>query len=142
MLNKHELPVPKEEMEKVDTLRYSWSKLQALASEVSSHLLQIQPQFRAELIDNVKSFEKDCTNFYGSYEKSGPGVPGVKPRDASDRLIIYQNTFDTLYRKYITYTGGEELFGLNVTPYPQLLVIKKELTLLQVNISVLQLSLE
>lgn len=60
-------------------------------------------------------------------------MPGVKPRDASDRLIIFQNTFDTLYRKYITYTGGEELFGLTVTPYPQLLVIKKELNLLQVN---------
>jgi len=56
----------------------------------------------------------------------------VKPRDASDKLIIYQNTFDTLYRKYITYTGGEELFGLPVTGYPQLLVIKKELNLLQV----------
>ena len=59
-------------------------------------------------------------------------VPGVKPRDASDRLIIFQNTFDTLYRKFITYTGGEELFGLPVTAYPQLLVIKKELNLLQV----------
>ncbi|KAF6020163.1 DNAH5 [Bugula neritina] len=131
MLNKHELPVPKEEMEKVDTLRYSWSKLQALASEISSQLLQIQPQFRTELIDNVQTFVQDCTNFYSSYEDNGPGVPGVKPRDASDKLIIYQNTFDTLYRKYITYTGGEELFGLPVTGYPQLLVIKKELNLLQ-----------
>jgi len=68
MLNKHELPVPKEEMEKVDTLRYSWSKLQALASEISSQLLQIQPQFRTELIDNVQTFVQDCTNFYSSYE--------------------------------------------------------------------------
>lgn len=58
-------------------------------------------------------------------------VAGVKPREASDRLIIFQNTFDTLYRKYITYTGGEELFGLPVTANPQLLVIKKELNLLQ-----------
>lgn len=69
MLNKHELPVPKEEMEKVDTLRYSWSKLQVLASEISSHLLQIQPQFRGELIENVQTFVDDCSNYYGSYEK-------------------------------------------------------------------------
>lgn len=69
MLNKHELPVPKEEMEKVDTLRYSWTKLQALVSEVSGHLLQIQPQFRGELIENVKTFIEDAANFYSSYEK-------------------------------------------------------------------------
>lgn len=68
MLNKHELPVPKEEMEKVDTLRYSWSKLQALASEVSSHLLQIQPNFREELIKDVKTFVSDCSNFYHDYD--------------------------------------------------------------------------
>ena len=58
-------------------------------------------------------------------------APGVAPREASDRLVIFQNTFDTLYRKFVTYTGGEELFGLPVTPYPELLQIKKELNLLQ-----------
>ena len=45
--------------------------------------------------------------------------------------MIYQNHFDTLYRKYTTYTGGEELFGLAVTDYPRLLQIRKELNLLQ-----------
>lgn len=46
-------------------------------------------------------------------------------------FFFYQNQFDNIYRKYITYTGGEELFGLPVTPYPQLLEIKKQLNLLQ-----------
>ena len=58
-------------------------------------------------------------------------VPGVAPREASDRLIICQNQFDILYKKFLTYTGGEELFGLPVTEYPELLKIKKELNLLQ-----------
>lgn len=43
----------------------------------------------------------------------------------------FKNRFDNLFRKYITYTGGEELFGLPVCQYPQLLEIKKQLTLLQ-----------
>lgn len=43
----------------------------------------------------------------------------------------FQNRFDNLFRKYITYTGGEELFGLPVTQHPQLLDIKKQLALLQ-----------
>lgn len=36
-----------------------------------------------------------------------------------------------MYRKYITYSGGEELFGLPVTEYPELMQIKRELNLLQ-----------
>ena len=51
-------------------------------------------------------------------------VAGVAPREASDRLFIFQNQFDALFRKYVTYTGGEELFGLPVTEYPELLLIK------------------
>uniref|UniRef100_A0A2C9JCN9 AAA+ ATPase domain-containing protein n=1 Tax=Biomphalaria glabrata TaxID=6526 RepID=A0A2C9JCN9_BIOGL len=131
MLNRHELKPEKEEAEKCDTLRYSWERLQVQAVEVQDHLIIIQPEFKQELIENVKIFKVDCDNFYASYDEKGPMVPGVPPREASDRLIIYQNTFDTLHRKYITYTGGEELFGLAPSDYPKLLQIKKELNLLQ-----------
>ena len=131
MLNKHELPVAKEETERVDTLRYSWKKLQVQAQEMSNYLLEVQPGFKKDLIEDVKVFLVDSADFYRDYGSSGPMVAGVAPRDASDRLIIFQNRFDSLYRKYVTYTGGEELFGLPVTEYPELLQIKKELNLLQ-----------
>ena len=39
--------------------------------------------------------------------------------------------FDDLWRKYVTYSGGEQLFGLEVTEYPDLQRIRKELNLLQ-----------
>ena len=58
-------------------------------------------------------------------------VDGIAPREASDRLSIYQARFDELWRKYVTYSGGEELFGLTVTDYPGLQRIRKELNLLQ-----------
>ncbi|WAR12300.1 DYH5-like protein [Mya arenaria] len=131
MLAKHELPVVKEETERCDTLRYSWEKLNVQANEVQSHLLEIQPNFKSGLITDVKEFITDCDTFYNEYNEDGPMVPGVAPREASDRLVICQNQFDILYKKYMTYTGGEELFGLPVTEYPELLKIKKELNLLQ-----------
>ncbi|XP_062925653.1 dynein axonemal heavy chain 5 [Mobula hypostoma] len=131
LLNKHELLVAKEEIEKVDTLRYIWEKLLVRANEIQNELVALQPNFRGELISNVKTFIEDCNQFYEDYEKEGPMVMGLAPQDASDRLIIFQNQFDNLFRKYITYTGGEELFGLPVTEYPQLLEIMKQLTLLQ-----------
>uniref|UniRef100_A0A674C0H9 Dynein axonemal heavy chain 5 n=1 Tax=Salmo trutta TaxID=8032 RepID=A0A674C0H9_SALTR len=125
------LVVAKEEAEKVDTLRYTWEKLLARSTEVQNELVSLQPNFRGELIDNVQTFVEDCGHFYQDYDKDGPMVVGLAPQDASDRLIMFQNRFDNLFRKYITYTGGEELFGLPVTQHPQLLEIRRQLTLLQ-----------
>uniref|UniRef100_A0A4W3HHM2 Dynein, axonemal, heavy chain 5 n=1 Tax=Callorhinchus milii TaxID=7868 RepID=A0A4W3HHM2_CALMI len=130
-LNKYELLVAKEEIEKVDTLRYTWEKLLVRANEIQNELVALQPNFRGDLISNVQIFVEDCSQFYADYEKDGPMVIGLAPQDASDRLIIFQNQFDNLFRKYITYTGGEELFGLPVTQYSQLLDIRKQLALLQ-----------
>ncbi|XP_051576060.1 dynein axonemal heavy chain 5 [Myxocyprinus asiaticus] len=131
MLHKYGLFVAKEEAEKVDTLRYTWEKLLARSTEVQNELVSLQPKFRGELIRNVQTFVDDCQHFYHDYERDGPMVVGLAPQDASDRLIMFQNHFDNLFRKYITYTGGEELFGLPVTQHPQLLEIRKQLTLLQ-----------
>uniref|UniRef100_A0A673YAG8 Dynein axonemal heavy chain 5 n=1 Tax=Salmo trutta TaxID=8032 RepID=A0A673YAG8_SALTR len=131
MLHKYGLVVAKEEAEKVDTLRYTWEKLLARSTEVQNELVSLQPNFRGELIDNVQTFVEDCGHFYQDYDKDGPMVVGLAPQDASDRLIMFQNRYDNLFRKYITYTGGEELFGLPVTQHPQLLEIRRQLTLLQ-----------
>ncbi|XP_070767347.1 dynein axonemal heavy chain 5 isoform X1 [Enoplosus armatus] len=131
MLHKYELSVAKEEADKVDTLRYTWEKLLSRSTEVQNELVALQPNFRGELVSNVETFLEDCQHFYQDYGKDGPMVVGLAPQDASDRLIMFQNRFDNLFRKYITYTGGEELFGLPVTQHPQLLDIRKQLALLQ-----------
>ena len=68
MLNKHELPVQKEEAERVDTLRYSWLKLTGLAFEQSNYLIDIQPNYKSGLIEDVKTFIQDSRDFYSDYD--------------------------------------------------------------------------
>ncbi|XP_069709589.1 dynein axonemal heavy chain 5 [Phaenicophaeus curvirostris] len=131
MLNKYDILVAKEETEKVDTLHYTWEKLLVRANEVQNELIALQPNFRGELISAVKTFAEDCAQFYSDYDQKGPMVASLEPQEANDRLTIFQNRFDNLFRKYITYTAGEELFGLPVTQYPQLFEIKRQLNLLQ-----------
>ena len=58
-------------------------------------------------------------------------VEGIPPREASDRLNIFQSRFDELWRKFQTYSDGEDLFGLPVTDYGDLQRIRKELNLAQ-----------
>lgn len=67
MLSKHELPVVREEIERCDTLRYSWQLLQGQAVSMSSLLIELQPRYRRELVDNMQTFIIDCEQFYESY---------------------------------------------------------------------------
>lgn len=69
MLHKHELSVAKEEVDKVDTLRYTWEKLLSRTVEVQNELVALQPHFREELVNNVTIFQEDCHYFYLDYEK-------------------------------------------------------------------------
>jgi len=131
LLNKYEVPVKREEVERLDTMNYTWTKTLHLAGEVQEHLIKIQPQFRKNLDDAVVVFKVDVDNLAKDYKERGPMTPGLTPQEASDRLAVYQARFDDLWRKYTTYSGGEELFGLPQKEYPELNNIKKEVGLLQ-----------
>jgi len=58
-------------------------------------------------------------------------VTGLAPSEASERVSIFQASFDEFWSKYQTSSSGEQLFGLEVTDYPALMSVKKELGLLQ-----------
>ncbi|VDP25886.1 unnamed protein product, partial [Schistosoma mattheei] len=131
LLAKHSIPVDKEETDKADTLRYEWEKLCKQMLEVQNQLVDVQPEFRNNLLENITTFNENCSTFYDDYDKVGPMVRGIPPREASDRLIIFQNRFDNLYRSYITYSAGEQLFGLPITEHTRLDDIRKQLNLLQ-----------
>ncbi|XP_048203785.1 dynein axonemal heavy chain 8 isoform X1 [Perognathus longimembris pacificus] len=131
ILNRFEVEVTKEESEAVDTLRYSFNKLQSKAVSVQDELVQVQPKFKSDLLEAVEVFREDVTNFSEAYETEGPMVPKIPPQEASNRLQIFQANFDDLWRKFVTYSSGEQLFGLPVTDYEILHKTRKELNLLQ-----------
>ncbi|ELK00339.1 Dynein heavy chain 8, axonemal [Pteropus alecto] len=110
ILNRFEVEVTKEESEAVDTLRYSFNKLQSKAVSVQDELVQVQPQFKSSLLESVEVFREDVMNFADAYETAN---------------------FDDLWRKFVTYSSGEQLFGLPVTDYEVLHKVRKELNLLQ-----------
>ncbi|CAI9729037.1 dynein heavy chain 5, axonemal-like [Octopus vulgaris] len=131
MLNKYNLVFNDGNAERVDSLTYGYFKLKTQSQEVQAKLLEIQPQFKSDLLTGCEVFSKSVTQFVAEYDSKGPMEPGIKPSEASDRLTICQSQFDELWSKFLTYSGGEELFGLTVTQYPDLHRIKRELTLLQ-----------
>ncbi|XP_022239106.1 dynein heavy chain 8, axonemal-like [Limulus polyphemus] len=131
MLVKFQLPFSKEETEQVDTLRYSFLKLLSQSTLVQNKLNEIQPKFRKELIEKVEVFKQSVKTYEEEYEKTGPMEYGIPPQEASERLAVFKTQFDDLWRKFETYSGGQNLFAIPVTTYPSLNRIKKELNLLQ-----------
>ncbi|XP_055363688.1 dynein axonemal heavy chain 5 [Betta splendens] len=130
LLNKHELHFNDGNAERVDGLMYAWNNLNALVVQNQNSLVEMQPSMKADLLSSVQTFQAHVQSFCSAYNNKGPGQEGVSPVEASDRLQSFQAEFDQLWRKYITYSGGEQLFGLPVTEYPELQRIKRELSLL------------
>lgn len=93
MITKSELPIDREDLEQVDNLRYTWQRLLARAMDVNMMLLTMQPHFEEELFRNLDKFKKDSDDYCHQYHTSGPMMSGLTPREASDRLILFQVIF-------------------------------------------------
>ncbi|XP_066590394.1 dynein axonemal heavy chain 5 [Prorops nasuta] len=131
IVTRYEVPVDRECLDLVDNLRYSWQELLGRAQQSHVTLLRLQPHFQEDLRRNLEKFRIDNEAYCEEYRSSGPMQPGLSPREASDRQILFQNRFDGMWRKLQSYQSGEDLFGLTTSDYPELAQIRKELNLLQ-----------
>lgn len=93
VVTRYELPVDREDLEQVDNLRYTWQQLIARAMETNCLLLSLQPHFANDLCHNLECFCCDTVQYCHDYHTSGPMVPGLTPREASDRLLLFQVSF-------------------------------------------------
>ncbi|KAJ7395081.1 hypothetical protein BTVI_158454 [Pitangus sulphuratus] len=115
VLHKHNLLFQDGNTERVDGLAYAWKNLNSQAQQVEDLLLKVQPDMKTDLLRGVQKFQIDTAEFYEDYNEKGPSKENIPPHEASDRLQIFQAKFDELWRKYISLSAGEELFGLPIT---------------------------
>ncbi|XP_021242640.1 dynein heavy chain 5, axonemal-like isoform X8 [Numida meleagris] len=131
VLQRYNLLFQDRNTERVDGLAYAWKNLNTQALQVEDLLLKVQPGMKTDLLSGVQKFQADTAEFCKDYNEKGPSEENVSPHEASERLQLFQAKFDELWAKYLSLSGGEELFGLPVTEYPELHKIKRELSLLQ-----------
>jgi dynein heavy chain len=72
----------------------------------------------------------DVEDFRKNFEKNGPMVPGIEPKEALNRLRMFSDEYSVRKRKYDSYFAGETLFGLPHQSYPALEETRKEIELL------------
>lgn len=88
-----------EVLEQVDNLRYTWQQLQTRSLEVQCVLLDMQPNFENDLLRNLDQFRNENVKYCHDYRTSGPMMSGLTPREASDRLILFQVNFQPLMNR-------------------------------------------
>ncbi|GBP33368.1 Dynein heavy chain 5, axonemal [Eumeta japonica] len=126
----YHIEVPKEDVDLVDGLRYSFKNMLTTAQQVQQKIVEMQGPLQDELTKGVASFNEDVLKFDADYDKFGPMTPGLTAREASDRVILFQSRFDDLWRRFEMYGSGEKLFGMALSDYPILHQKKKEFSLL------------
>ena len=128
MLYEHE--VPAEELEELADLKEQWGTVKKKAFQVSGNLQTLQTGFRSKLLEGLVEFIDQVKEFRAEFEAKGPMRPGMAPIEAAEALKTYQRYYETMDRKWKTFSEGEEMFALEVTQYPELEQTAKELGLL------------
>ena len=131
LAEKYNLQIKKADYDIIKDLHLVFSELLTKGMDLQVLLLTVQEHFQKNLLESLSVFQGECDEFCKDYHETGPMQPGLSPKDASDKLSIFQSQFDSLWRKHGSYSVGEDLFGLEHTEQPGLNSIKKELNLLQ-----------
>jgi dynein heavy chain len=133
LLAKFDIPVGIEDMDKKESCDTQWVAVaggQGIASEQITRLNEAAPNYKTSLLEGVAAFNDEEKSFQEQWAASGPNVDGISPKEATERLTIFQKIFDEKEKKMNANQRGEELFGLPVTEYPQMTQVKKDLSML------------
>ncbi len=120
----------KEESDVSSILDKDWAKLVIDAEAVRNQLQGQQAEFKKSLIVGINNLIVDVEEFRKNFEKNGPMVAGIEPKEALNRLRMFSDEYSVRKRKYDSYFAGETLFGLPHQSYPALEETRKEIELL------------
>lgn len=81
----------------MDTRIFLWSKwstLIDLSEKIGKGLAVEQTQYLRTLKKDIKSLVKDITDFRADYEKNGPMVENIVPKEAIERLKRFDEQYE------------------------------------------------
>ena len=126
LLAKYGITVPQEELDQYEGLSYNWKKLRSLEQQQQETLQKVSPQFKSQVVEGMAQFLEEFKQFQIQYNEEGPMAPGLTPAEASEKLKIFQHQFDNFLKRWQTYSGGQELFGLERTKLDSIDEMKKQ----------------
>ena len=122
--------IGKDELDMRSVLKPTWKTILVEAEKMMLHVNSIKEGYRVKLETDSSTMVADVREFRADYLANGPMVQGIAPEVAMTRLNKFTREFEALDRNDKIFSNGQRLFGMPVTPYPELVDTSKELTLL------------
>ena len=118
-----------EEKAELHGLRKTWLDLKRFSDNVADNLGERQGSLRASLMSDTRLFRETVRDFCVEFATNGPGIEGITPEDAIERLRAQESDFELIDRKLTQLNSGEVLFGMPRTELNELTKTRKELKL-------------
>lgn len=108
----------KDEMDARSYLRSNWNNLVEMSEKIGKNLSVKQTEYLKKLKTNVKELVKDVSDFRSDYEKNGPMVEGISPKEAIERLKRFDEQYEVREQQFKINNKGEELFWFAMPEVP------------------------
>ena len=90
----------KDEMDARSYLRSNWNNLVEMSEKIGKNLSSHQTEYLKKLKTNVKDLVKDVADFRADYEKNGPMVEGISPKEAIERLKRFDEQYEVREQQF------------------------------------------
>lgn len=97
----------KDEMDARIYLWSKWSTLIDLSEKIGKNLAVEQTQYLRTLKKDIKVLVRDITDFRADYEKNGPMVEGIVPKEAIERLKRFDEQYEVREHQFKINNKGE-----------------------------------
>ena len=130
MLQAYGVNIAKDDTESVFGLSSHWATIMSAARGAYDFLVANQRRYRSTLLKDVLRFKRDIAEFKNLFDDEGPHVAGVTPRQAVERIKLFERGCEERLQRASNFEMNEQLFALPCTEYPEIVWVKKQLSLL------------
>ena len=124
---RYNIHVPGEETEAALGIEVRWKKLYIDSRTRDLRLVDTKEKFRIVTADQDVAFRDELTNLRKDFLDSGPGVSSVTLDDGVELLLEYKKRLAKLNKTKAELVNAQNLFNLDVKPYPLLVQTQFEL---------------
>uniref|UniRef100_A0A7S2K9S5 AAA+ ATPase domain-containing protein n=1 Tax=Leptocylindrus danicus TaxID=163516 RepID=A0A7S2K9S5_9STRA len=131
MLEKHDVTVAFQETTAVMDLADEWNSVYLASKTKNLRLVDVKQKFREVTKEQVARFGKEATSQQRRLQECGPGSSSLTLDAGLELLNSWLSKVDEMRRTKIDLSNSEELFGLNVSTYPEFNFIEEEINKLK-----------
>ena len=123
----YKIEVSEEEQTTCDNLENQWLELLQKTKGTDKSLVPVKRQFTKITLKQMADFTNVAAEFFKTFKEEGPSSVGADLDNGLSILKAYRNKHGAMESQRIELAKAEKLFDLQITSFPELLEVDKEI---------------